>query len=296
MPCEYRENFEQNGGYRLFRDRVSVLSRSFSFSRRLTDQQNLALAKRLDDFFAAIDGHVDGALDPNSKLPETPLTKADFAEVNPATMYKYAEDATWEHLRRGSFQFGTAEYYRNSPNIKIQDRREGFGHFHLTFGNDQLNVSLISGYNCGIFCGTDQIDGPNDDLMRERFGRKRIKIEPVREFIARAKKCIGAYRSRIYDVVYRDIQSYADEFPDVRKFIEITGRGDLTPASLRKLNRKFFRTFYEYGLLPGLYCKPKGYSVERERRLIFETTRDIRTKPIIIDDKTLLNFVTFLGE
>jgi hypothetical protein len=180
--------------------------------------------------------------------------------------------------------------------IKINDRREGFGHFHLTFAGGQLNVSLNSGYNCLIFCGTSQVDALNDTLMCERFGRKRIKIEPVDEFIARAKECIGAFQARIYDVVYRDIQNYSAEFPSLQRIFGIVGKGNLSRESLHKLHEEYFEVFYEHGLLPGLYCKPKRYSDERERRLIFETTRDIRTKPIIINDETLLEFIIFLGE
>ncbi len=299
MPYEYREKFEKDGGFRLFRDRTSVLLRAFSYGRRFSDQQNVRLAQRLDTFMDAVDHYVQDAPARNlEKVPSAgaPLSKVDFSEVDPTPMYKYVSDDTWDYLRSGSFQFGTAEYYRTSPNIDIQDRREGAGHFHLTFGNNQLNVSLVSGYNCAIFCGTSQIDGPNDGLMRQRFGRKRIKIDPVSEFMARARKCIGAYRSRIYDVVYRDIQSYTEEFPHLENILEITNRDKLTKAALRKLNKEFFRTFYEYGLMPGLYAKPTKYSDERERRLIFETRKDTRMKPIIVRDKRLLDFITFLGE
>ncbi len=252
MPYEYREKFEKDGGFRLFRDRTSVLLRAFSYGRRFSDQQNVRLAQRLDTFMDAVDHYVQDAPARNlEKVPSAgaPLSKVDFSEVDPTPMYKYVSDDTWDYLRSGSFQFGTAEYYRTSPNIDIQDRREGAGHFHLTFGNDQLNVSLVSGYNCAIFCG-----------------------------------------------VYRDIQSYTEEFPHLENILEITNRDKLTKAALRKLNKEFFRTFYEYGLMPGLYAKPTKYSDERERRLIFETRKDTRMKPIIVRDKRLLDFITFLGE
>ena len=170
------------------------------------------------------------------------------------------------------------------------------GHFHLTSGDNQLNVSLISGYNCAIYCGTSEIDGKNDALMRERFGRKRIKIEPIDLFMARAAKSIHAHRYCVRDIIYRNAASYSEEFPGIERLIEITGRGDLTLAALNKINKEFFRIFYDYGQIPGLYVKPEIYSVELERRLVFETTQDIRMKPIVFEDKTLLDYVTFLGE
>ena len=298
MHHNYRHEFEINSGYRLFRDQVSVLLQSNSFGRRLTNAQNVALAKALDDFLDAVREHkavqAPSIPDDGISLPDRPLSKADFAEAPPGPFYKYVREDTWNYIRQGSFQFATAEYYRNTPNIDIQDRREGAGHFHLISGNDQLNVSLISGYNCTIYCGTSQIDGSNDALMRERFGPRRIKIDPITEFIARARQLLGAHRSRMYDAVYRDIQSYTEEFPGVERFIKITRRGNLTEAALGQLNEEFFDTFYEFGLMPGLYAKPNKYSVERERRIIFETEKDIREGPKIVDDKALLDFVTFL--
>ncbi len=64
--------------------------------------------------------------------------------------------STWEHMRQGSFQFGTAQYYRTTPNRNIQDQREGASSIHLTSQGNQLNVTLTSGFNCA----TAHIEGP----------------------------------------------------------------------------------------------------------------------------------------
>lgn len=284
----YSESFEKDGGFRFWRDRVSILVRSISPGRTLNAEQNIALSIHLDRYFDAILGHPAR----NAPAQEVPLTRSDFVQPDKGPLFKFVSDRTWGFLKKGSFRFGTAEYYRNQPNLDIQDRYEGLGHFHLVSGEDQLNVSLAAGYNCAIFCGTSQIDGPNDDLMRQRFGRKRIRIDDLEAFATRAAQCMGAHRTRVYDVVYRDVHSYREESPVVDRCKELV-LGNLV---LRDLNVEFFDTFYEFGLLPGLYAKPRKYEVESERRIIFETAADIRQEPIDIEDQVLHGLVTFLGE
>ena len=294
MHGRYHHKFEPDAGFRLFRDRVSVLLHSNSYGRRLTDKQNLILAKAIDEYMDGISGAEKTSDSRAIPLSDRPLTLRDFAELDTDYIYKYVSDSTWSYIAQGSFQFGTAEFYRNTPNIEIQDRKEGVGHFHLRHENDQLNISLTSGYNCAIFCGTGKIDGPNETLMRQRFGKRRIRIAPLKQFTERAKILIGAHRCRVYDVIYQDVQSYAAEYKGVKRFIEIAGRGDLRMSALKKINKEFFELFYEYGLMPGLYAKPKKYWVESERKLVFETVKDIRNKPIIVNDAALRDFVKLL--
>jgi hypothetical protein len=287
----HTESFEKDVGFRFCRDGVSILVRSMSPGRTLNSKQTIALSIHLDRYFDEILGHPAR----NAPAQEVPLTRSDFVQPDKGPLFKYVCDRTWEFLKKGSFQFGTAEYYRNTPNIDIQDRYEGLGHFHLVSGEDQLNVSLAAGYNCAIFCGTSQIGGPNDDLMRQRFGRKRIRVDDLEAFAARAAQCMGAHRTRVYDVVYRDVHSYREKSSVVDRF-KLVGTDNLTRPILHNLNIEFFDTFYEFGLLPGLYAKPRKYEVESERRIILETTADIRQKPIIIEDQVLRGLVTFLGK
>jgi hypothetical protein len=285
----HAESFEKDVGFRFCRDGISILVRGMIPGRRLSAAENIALSSRLDRYFDEILGHPAR----NAGAQDVPLTRSDFVQPDKGPLFKFVCDQTWEFLKKGSFQFGTAEYYRNTPNIDIQDRYEGLGHFHLVSGQDQLTVSLAAGYNCAIFCGTSQIGGPNDELMRQRFGRKRIRIDELEAFASRAAQRMGAHRTRVYDVVYRDVHSYVEESPVVERFKKLVGTGNLTPPILHDLNTDFFDTFYEFGLLPGLYAKPRKYEVESECRIIFETAADIRQKPIVIEDQVLRGLVTF---
>ena len=219
---------------------------------------------------------------------------SDFAEVTSPTFVKYVSKDTWDHLQQGSFKFGSASHYRSIENPNIRDAREGYGHFSLQDDNsNQLNVSLLAGNNCVLYCGTRE--NVEDKTMRERFGPLRIQIDDVTGFMDRARKCLGASKARIVDVVYRNAAHFSTELETVGKFIEITSRGACAPTTLRKLNRQYFGPFYEFGLLPGLFIKPVGYAIERERRMAFELRKD-RREAIIREDKKLLSYVKFLPD
>jgi small nuclear ribonucleoprotein (snRNP)-like protein len=289
MPYRYKEKFEKDNGYRFFRDKKSVLVHAISYGRRLTEGK-----------VAAYDAHTNRYLD--AVMPRASdsyeyaqaLRPSDFPDVKSQPLYKYVSDATWEYIRQGSFQFGTAQYYRNTPNRNIQDQREGASSIHLTSQDNQLNVTLTSGFNCAIFCGTAHIEGPEHELMLSRFGRKRLKIEPLMEFLARVCRLTGSFRAHVKDVVYNDLKNYVTEHAGIERFYAISGRGDLTNDALRQINEAYFGTFDEYGFMPSLFAKPTRYSQERERRLIFEMRDDLRKQTVVVKDKSLLDFVTLV--
>jgi hypothetical protein len=289
MPYCYREKFEKYGGYRFVRDKKSILVHAISYGRRLTDGQVAAYDSRVNAFLDAVLPRASG----DAKYAQA-LTRTDFPDLKAEPLYKYVSNATWEYIRQGSFQFGTAQYYRTTPNIDIQDQREGASSIHLASVNNQLNVTLTSGFNCAIFCGTAHIQGPDHDLMLSRFGRKRLKIEPVSKFLARVCKLTGSFRAHVFDVVYNDLKNYAVELEGVERFNAITGGHDLTRGALRQINKAFFETFDEYGFMPSLFAKPTRYSQEHERRIIFEMRDDLRKPTLVVKDKSLLDFVTLV--
>jgi hypothetical protein len=287
MKYRYKEKFEANGGFRFFRDKRTVLLQATSYGRRFTEQQLGSYVRSINGLLDSISGRPSTSTDSVGSA----LTKADFPVVNSGPLYKYVSDSTWDYIKRGSIQLGTATYYRTTENGNIKDEREGVSTFHLGDGNDQLHVSIISGFNCAIFCGTSYFEGEDDELMRSRFGEKRLRIDRVDEFVSRTCKLIGAYRARIYDVVYTDIKHFSAEVKGISRFIDITGKGDLTEQSLHKLNSRFFETFYDFAFAPSLFSKPTGYSVEHERRVVFELRDDLRKPTLIFDGSSLLDLI-----
>jgi len=132
--------------------------------------------------------------------------------------------------------------------------------------------------------------------MRSRFGTKLIKIEPADEFIARVCKLARAYRARAYNVVYTDLKNFAAELEGIQESIGITGKGDLTKEALHKINTTSFQTFYDFGFLPSLLAKPTKYSMERERRIIFEIRDDLKAPTVTVKDASLLKFITLIDD
>jgi hypothetical protein len=274
MSYKYKERFEPDQGYHFYRDNHSILIRAMSYGRRLTDDQTASYVRGTNRFMDALKS-VDAPIPTLTK----PLVESDFADHSDQPLYKYVSDSTWTYLSEGSFQFGTAKYYRETPNINVQDRHEGASTFHLTHDDNQLNVTIVSGLNCALFCGTSSLDGPEHSRMLEQFGAKRIKIDPLKDFISIVKPHLGAFSARTHDVKYTDLKNYTAEFPGIERFGEISrlgGSSDLNRRKLRKLNEAFFSTFYKYGFMPSLFSKPTSYESERERRIVFETIVPIR--------------------
>jgi hypothetical protein len=289
MTYRYKEKFEKNAGYRLIRDKKFILVQAISYGRRLTEEEVAAYDRRINTYLDSVAGR--SAEEP--KYGQA-LRRNNFPDVSSDPLYKYVSDVTWERARQGSFRFGSAQFYRTTSNINIQDQHEGAWSIHLISGDNQLNVALISGFNCAIYCGTAHIEGPDHELMLTRFGNKRLKIEPVSEFAARVCKLMGAFRARVVDVVYTDLKHYAAELPGIEQFSSIAKERKLTSSSLRQINKAFFATFDEYGFMPSLFAKPTRYAQERERRIIFEIKADLRGSTIVVDDKSLLEFVTLV--
>ena len=292
MSYEYREQFEADQGYHLYRDKLSILVRAISYGRRFTDDQMASYVKHIDRYMDALKS-VDAPIPTMTKA----LVESDFTEFSDQPLYKYVSDSTWSYLSKGSFQFGTAKYYRETPNINVQDRHEGASTFHLTHGDDQLNVTIVAGNNCALFCGTSFLDGAEHARMQEKFGSRRIKIDPLKDFIAIVKSHVGAFSARTHNVNYTDLKNYAAEHPGIERFSQISassGSSDLSRRKLRKINEAFFSTFYRYGFMPSLFSKPTSYAEERERRIVFETTADLRKETVRIEDKSLLDCITLL--
>jgi hypothetical protein len=286
--AQFREEFVPNGGFRWYRGGSSILTQAFSFGWRLSSQENLAYARAVYQF---LDGVSPRA--PIDYQSGSVLIGADFPEVSDAEFYKYLSHGTWGYVKDGSFQFGSAAYYRSTPNMNIRDEREGAGTFHLTSGPQQLNMTLTSGFDAAIFCGTGGIG--DRALIHKKFGERLIRIRPVRRFAELVARRIGARNFEIRDVIYTDFKSYQIELPGINDAIDIlraeNPRGDLTERSGHKLNKRFFEQFHRIGKLPSLFTKPRAYAVERERRIIFDLPRDLDLPQIRLSDPSLLKFI-----
>jgi hypothetical protein len=260
----------------------------------MTREQNAVLATLTSQYIGAVQG-----LDQQQYLDKKELQLTDLSDRGREPFYKYVSEETWGYIKAGSFQFGSAEYYRMHENRNIRDQLEGASTFHLADGFDQLNCSIVSGFNCPMFCGTTLHNLSSDGKMRANFGEKLIKIDPLPAFTEAVSRHLGAFRTRTHDVFYTDTKSYLVEDPAIHQFMSIHGSdssSDLTNMKLRRINKHFFQIFYEVGLLPSLFTKPSSYRHEMERRIVFELESDLRAPTVIVRDRSLLDFVSLVND
>lgn len=273
---------------RLVRDTRSVLIGGISsFSKRFTEAEIASFAQLL------VRQPPDSQREPLQIAPA--LTLADFSDRSTEPLYKYVSDDTWQqYISKGSIRFGTASFYRTTPNMNIRDEREGASSFHLLSDNLTFNVDMMIGDNCAVFCGTAHIEGPDHELMLSRFGGRRIKIDPLPDFIALISQHMKSFRTRVFDVRYTDLKHFVADDPDIGLYTQTVGKGDAEAAALRRLNENYFDNFYDYAFLPSLFSKPLTYKEERERRIAFELPADIGMPTLDINDEALLKFITLV--
>ncbi len=285
---KYRESFEVDKGYRFYQNKISILVQQIAHGRRLGSDQ-------LSKYVAAINEYLNSISGRKNILSNEifPLTRSNFPQVKEGSFYKYVSDETLEYIKRGLFQFGTAQHYRDSENEGIRDDREGMSTFHIGSGNNQLHASIVSGFNCAIFCGAaDQ--NRDEELMQSRFGRNVLVIKDPTKFITHVCGLLNARESYIYDVVYTDLKNYVLELDDIDSFYKIASDGSLSNSALHEINRHFFQIFYEASFMPSMFSKPSLYAPERERRMIFEMHTDISTPTIIVEAPELLNLIEII--
>lgn len=295
MPYQYSTRHLPYQGMELRRDQRSILAQMLTpWKVFLTDQQRISHRHNTEDLMRKVDAHARGVDFPAlERTTSSILTSADFSSPPADAFYKYVPERSWQFIQRGSFQFGSPEYYRRVENPFIQDWFEGFATLHFLSDICEVSIALRAGSNCAVFCGTGEVNGTNHNRMMRQFsdeGGKCLKISPVDEFATHIKRRLRAFRVRQHDVVYTDakvatVQSSAAD--------GLRALFDHTSLDMRFviMNREFFATFYDAAILPCLFAKPYSYAHERERRLIFELRGDLRQDVVRLNDPELLQFV-----
>ena len=280
----FRTNFEERNGYRLWCDERSILLGSVSRGSSMPDDMLLNSTKALEDF--------SDSVMKREPLPEGLSSVVKMHEiVSPSddVAYKYVPETTWKYLESGSFQLGSASYYRTIENKSAQDPREGQCLVAFRHGPDLVRVVVGAGYNCGIFCGTRT---PNE-AMKSKFGNRLIRIEPLTEFAEAVRIRLRGTRALIRDVVYTNQKTVIiDHEETVRLGTHLKEMNGL--LDIKSLNRNFFRLFYEAGLVSTLFVKPAHYSHEAERRIIIEKAKDLASPTIRFTDRSLLKYISIV--
>jgi hypothetical protein len=185
-------------------------------------------------------------------------------DVEALTFYKYISKDTYNNfISKGKFRLGSLKLYSEIENKKIRDVKEGFSNIIIDSGTRQIVVSVISGFNFYIQCGTYNLDA--SDFMSKNFGSYVIKIKNIKSYANKVQKAIGAKNWYIKKVLYSDYKAYRIE----RNISNLSGVGP-------DLSNEMFDILYDASFIPSIFCKPTFFNKEQELRLVFEMEKNVK--------------------
>jgi hypothetical protein len=173
-----RHEFEANSGFRFFKEGVSILLQAATRFR----QGTIVTSQDLFHDFQRINKALQdlGAYDGERQGVSNPMTANHFHPHQGREFYKFLPERSLDHYNDGSFQFGSIQYYRNIEHQNSKDSMEGLSNLAIKTPRHLFGMSLVSGYNFGIFCGTSTLNRREE--MSARFGPMIIRIANLKLF------------------------------------------------------------------------------------------------------------------
>lgn len=195
------------------------------------------------------------------------------------TFYKYMTEQTYNtYIAKGKFKLGSLSLYRSIEKIESRDDREGNSNILIDTNDGSIFISVISGFNYYVLCGTGTQD--NSEYMSKKFGNIRITINDVKSFADSVSKMIGATRWFIKHVGYSDFKFYRT----MHEFKQ-------SPTSGIHISAELFDFLIDKSTLPSLFVKPAMFTPECELRLVFEIPKKAQ-KELKVHNQGLLRHVT----
>ena len=161
-----RHEFEANSGYRFFKDGVSILLQVASRFRQGTIVTNKDLFHDFQRINKALQDM--GAYDGERQGVSNPMTANHFPPHKGREFYKFLPERSLDYYKEGSFQFGSIQYYRSVEQQNSKDSMEGLSNLAIKTPRHLFRMSLASGYNFALFCGTSTLS--RREQMSARFG------------------------------------------------------------------------------------------------------------------------------
>jgi hypothetical protein len=276
-----RHEFEPDAGYRFFKDEVSILLHSAARFRQgaiVTNVDLFNFFRHLNRFLQRV-----GAYEVERQGVSDLMRADDFQSFKEIAFYKFMPEKTLEYYLRGSFQFGSVQYYRTIEQQNSKDAMEGLSNIAIKTPQHLFAMSLASGHNFGIFCGTSSLG--RQDEMSKRFGPRIIKITNLKNFAEDMQRLLGAKRFYFNHVIYNDLKLFRTETP---KPIHLPS----DKFDPRVVDDAIFDLLYEASFLSSLFMKPTRFSIEEELRLVFEMPKDVPPPHVLrLTDTDLLNHI-----
>ena len=261
--------FEPNASYRFVKENISVLLHTcarFKHDAILTNIDVLRLFKAQNRFLEAI-----GTYDRESQGFSTLMTAEKFPNLDEVEFYKFLPPASLGYYRSGSFQFGSVQFYRDIESQNGKDRMEGFANIVFQSPKHMWAMSLASGYNFGVFCGTSSLT--MRDEMSRRFGPHIIRIKNLRAFAEKVQALLGGRRFYFKHVSYNDLKMFRTRTLKTLKLSQDDPAGDFD-ADL--VTDAVFGLLYRDSFLPSLFMKPTRF---RHARRCTRAARSELTNP-----------------
>jgi hypothetical protein len=279
---------EPDAGYRLFKDNVSVLLHAAARVKHdatLTSLDVLNYFKRINQFLQTVGAYEREDIDVNKIM-----RVEDFPDLDEVEFYKFLPGSTVDYYRAGKFQFGSVQFYRDIENQSSRDRMEGLANIIFHGPKHDWAMSLASGYNFGMLCGTSSLNAR--DHLSGQFGAQIIKIANLRAFAEEVKVRLGAKRYYLNHVSYNDLKLFRTRTLNRIKLSHNNAPGNSAPDLVTDA---FFNLFYERSFFASLFMKPTRFAAENELRLVFEMPTDIAPPGVLrLADPTLLKHIEFL--
>ncbi len=279
--------FLKHKGFLYTKENISILTQFLTVTKeniKLTDEQKASVSNIVIDYLIKV-----GNLKQYSQTDKKILIKDYFNRSTNQPFYKYISKQIYDdYISRGCFRFGSIKYYQEVENNKIKDEYEGFTNLFIDYKNRQLMVTLFSGYNFAIFCGTSNFNSSTNksDTMNNKFGNVILKIKDIESFANSVKEIIGAKTYYCYEVKY-----------STRKVFSIDNSTTFFNPMMKdkfENTHNLFDLFYNNSFFPSLFIKPEFFTNEKEIRIAFEMPRDVNGT-IDIENKELLKYIEFFN-
>lgn len=282
-----KTEFLKYKGFLYTKENISILTQFLTVTKenvKLTDEQKASVSNIVVDYLVKV-----GNLKHYPLTDKKILIRNYFNSSTNQPFYKYISKQIYnDYASKGCFRLGSIKYYQAVENNKIKDEYEGFTNLFIDYKNRQLMVTLFSGYNFAIFCGTSNFNLISNkfETMNNKFGEVIMKINDIDSFANSIKEIIGAKSYYCYEVKYSTKKVFSIDQSDIYFNPTMKDKFEITP--------NLFDLFYNNSFFPSLFIKPEFFGDGNEIRIAFEMQSDVNGT-IDIENKELLKHIEFIN-
>ncbi|EJB07525.1 hypothetical protein Rleg9DRAFT_6540 [Rhizobium leguminosarum bv. trifolii WSM597] len=289
-------------GWRLTKDGQQITINNIAiFKEGLTNEQLVTIGAALKDYLLSLEEEKAGL----PELSEEELdrrfedwkTRSRIMDVpqsyDTGAVYKYMSDIALSHWLAGRAQISPVSVYRQMENAFARDEQEGLGAFYLHDGRTAAYFAAGAGVNCGVMCFTGASPSENRAEMKGKFGERIVRFPDTYALLQVIARHLDVVDFELKDVQYSDVKVYSHETAIASEIADlIIGKddGSLDPKGLVTLFDKHSEELLKLAELPSVFCKPKSFEGEAERRAVFRFRHSVNSS-IVVTDKRISELI-----